>query len=1108
MKRLILSVLVGSMLAAACPFLSAQQFAAYSLKAAERLARANQWSTESARVGAMTDLFGVVYDGETGDVILVGAAEAGRDPLWLDSFVAALRAVRNGQMPEVSIEAPVEGSGRGQPVEFKGRLENTRLGSEMLDADLLLKHLALGKVNADVWGLPSYMSLAAGQAKKDNGLPTASTRFWLSVGDMPTSGTPDDGAVLIHGTRIDVKSEIAMKEGKAGSTLSDAYAQQVAEALPELAIQFPAFGRVQPIVKMVCLAKKMFEMGMTAGLNYWLDEYRLPAVPTPPFVDLEETRQELAEIGQVLVLTGGIQIDPRIRNLNRGDAAALRRIVLASRPNSNTLLWNPPLNGWNITGEAEYFNATSTGKEPGHILNQRLVPIQVMPSNYQGAVRNLQESQPKLPSFYSPRPTSSLPDEPRPSPPVHSNDLPSLNPPHPTFPPEVAHLGETRWQPLMSAPHVGGVMLSGTASVEGVTNPQVDLSREGFALVVDGNRAQLAPEAFREFVTALWAVYFSDQDPGISIDPIAPDAAKHLVRYIGNVVNTDLGRVMREADYQMKKWAVGTERANIAGFKNPDDFIAKVGLQASAYSRFWFVPEDMTFKRAGDLLLFSGGRMTVKTEYMSKGLSAQAEPANERFAELFTNQYDRIAERYPVYQELFEYAKLVSLAKYLKNSGVPLMWFLLANKDLVLTEDSPGTVDALAHGSNYYRNLSISGGVNLKTGGNYVYDAEAMAAIQQAMARSGAADAGRSTIASAPRISPAASESFSFDVGKSSYSVIPQHSLTTGKDEWGNRYQTDIALRNGGKPGLELVRYFDPHQSGQSEFGKGWRLLVPYRIKPFDNETMEFLNVRVPVKMAIENLLTGRNEVLTFSTDRYSIAGYVPDKLAASQVVGLFVMSNASFRLADKFGNEFWFDQGGTMSDMLFANQDRIHYQYLAEATGAFEHPPFEMRPAGDETVEYRGETLPKRIVVRGAGQPGEETLSFDLTQDVATYLPADEATSRYQRLRWTVDDGYRLQDKQGNLVAFKKDGEFEALSPVLDSNLIQSISMGSQKIDMSYEINFAGRMVIAKAALTTGDEHSLRLAVRYEYNDDGTLARTEQVDSKKTLAMIPSSGR
>jgi len=493
--------------------------------------------------------------------------------------------------------------------------------------------------------------------------------------------------------------------------------------------------------------------------------------------------------------------------------------------------------------------------------------------------------------------------------------------------------------------------------------------------------------------------------------------------------------------------------------------------------------------------------MTVKTEYISNGLTERAEPADERFAELFTNEYDRISKSYPVYQELFEYAKLVSLAKYLKNSGVPLTWFLMANKDLVLTEDSPGTVDALAHGSNYYRNLTIKGGVDLKTDGRYVYDASAQAAIQAAMAHSSAGGGTRSTVASAvPAISPTVSQPFSFDVGKSSYSVVPQYSLATGKDRWGNRYQTDMALRNGTKPGLELVRYYDAN-AAQTEFGRGWRFLVPYRIRPVGEERQEFLNARVPVRMAIENLLTGQSEVLTFSADRYTIAGYVPAKLSSSQVVGLFVMSNASFRLADKLGNEFWFDPTGTMTDCIFAGQERVHYQYLADATDAFDHAPYEIRPAGAETIEYRGEILPKRIVVRETSGGHEETLAFDLTQEVATYFPETEDSSRYRRLRWSEQSGYRLDDKYGNFAAFKPSGQFQALLPHLDLNFVKSVSMGDQKIEMTYQLNSDGQMVIAKSALTNGQQ-SAELAVHYQYNPDGSLAGAERVQAKKELAV------
>jgi hypothetical protein len=1062
-------------------------FVAYSLRQAGNLARTG--SQDPNYLGGITEPVAFVYDANNDDYVLVGVADGRKPAMALDSFVAALRATTHQELPEVSIDPPAAGGDpRQQPVVFHGRLENTRLGMEMLDADIALKHLALGKVRGDVWAVQSYLALSAEDAHKNGSLPSISSRFWLRAGDTKVSGGGQDDAMVVQSCKVHVDTEVITSDQGKQDAIGETFAAQVAASFPDLAIQYPALARVVPILRMVALADEISRTRKGSGLDYWLNQYQMAKTQTPRTYDLEEARQEVPESTRVVVLTGGIDTNPVTIRLNGGDATALREVVLQSRPRGNPLVWRPPLDNWDYAGEDSFIGGSPGGSSP----------------NGFSIFRTLDSLRPGSPGVGARPP--QLPPAP-PPPPSFANPPAAFNNPAKIDPLPPSQLKLSQWQPTQYAPRVGGVMLRATAHVSGTGSP-IDVTSSNFALVVDGENARPSPMTFRRFVTALWAVYFSDQDPGISIDPIGPQSEKHLVRYIGNVVNTDLGRVMREADYLMKKWAVGTERANIPGFKNPDDFIAKVGIQANAWSRFWFVPEDMTFKQAGDMLLFSGGRMTVKTEYLSKGIAAQAEPANQRFADLFTNQYDRIAASYPVYQELFEYAKLVSLAKYLKQSGVPLTWFLMANKDLILTEDSPGTVDALAHGSDYYKNLTLTGGVDLKTAGRYVYDPTAVNAIQQAMARSGPEPSAHSTIAAAPMVSPSASEPFSFDLGKSSYSVVPQYSLATGKDQWGNRYQTDITLKNGSEPGLELVRYFDPRQTAQSEFGKGWRLLVPYRVKPLGDETREFLNVRVPVKMSIDNLLTGRNEVLTFSTDRYSIAGYVPDKLATSQLVGLFITTSASFRLADKLGNEFWFDQGGDLTDIAFVNQDRIHYQYLSRATDAFEHAPFEIKPADSETVEYRGQTLPKRIVVRDPGNSREDTLSFDLTQSVATYFPSNSATVRYQQLRWTPDGGYVLQDKQGNLVGFKTDGKFEAMLPVLKDKMIQSVSMGAQKIAMSYEMNPEGRIVVGKAALSTGDDLKPQLAVRYEYNNDGTLARTERVEASKKLALNRSGHR
>ena len=388
----------------------------------------------------------------------------------------------------------------------------------------------------------------------------------------------------------------------------------------------------------------------------------------------------------------------------------------------------------------------------------------------------------------------------------------------------------------------------------------------------------------------------------------------------------------------------------------------------------------MSFIRSDKMLLFKGGHMTLKTEYLLQNKDTRANPADDEFAAFFTEHYDEIAAKYPVYQELFDYAKLVSLAQYLKENKVPLLWYLLANKDMVMTEDSPGVVDELAKGSRYFDKIEIRGGVEMDPAkGSYVYDQSAVAALNQAVAAMPSKAA--TTSLAARQSSTAPVEPFSFKLNEKSYSVVPQHTLTSGKDRRGIRYQTDVAFRNGYLPGLELVRYFNPAQRTTGEFGNGWHLLIPYQITPADSNKVKFRNVLVPKRMAFMNLLSGHREILEFSKERYSIVGWVPDSLQCSQVIGLFLMSDVSYRLADKIGNEFWFDQSGRLTDMRFGQdcQYKIEYGIQEADYPAMEEAVFDI--LGNDSQSFLNAYVPNRIGLRRPGNGISETFTFNKTK-------------------------------------------------------------------------------------------------------------------------------
>lgn len=245
--------------------------------------------------------------------------------------------------------------------------------------------------------------------------------------------------------------------------------------------------------------------------------------------------------------------------------------------------------------------------------------------------------------------------------------------------------------PKFGQPNVRGVLLKGAASLK----EGAEAFGEGdVSLVFQDSAGEIDIGKLRRFVTSLWAAYLSVEGPGISIDPAEPKMDYQKVRHIGQVRNTYLARIMRETDYLMKQWAIGTYRPDIEGFLTSDDFSEVMKKQKGKEritdrpSRFWLVPEGLAFTRSGNMLLLSGGRMTVQTEYLDDNPGKEKNEANEAFAQWFTEDYSLISAHYPIFRELFDYAQLVSLGTYLRENRVPMLKFLLANRELIITEKS------------------------------------------------------------------------------------------------------------------------------------------------------------------------------------------------------------------------------------------------------------------------------------------------------------------------------------------------------------------------------------------------------------------------------------
>lgn len=1122
---LLLSVLLSVLSLSICLPASAEQFTAFSLRRAQALLATRTGEQELSQLGGITRIVGGIIDLKdqaVQDIILVGATSDSpghsEKTISFEDLLVCLRSrLQLNDWPLVSVDnMPDSKTTHKQKVRFEGGINNTTIGDDMLKADLILKDLALGRRSAAIWHVHSYADLCEEAAANVENPENTNALFWFYP--LSTSRPIErEGVYLIQDISIGTLTQlIGSKNDPANKTpltdpVSEQFARELTGAYDDLASQFPELRRVKQIFSLVALAEGLRQSPAAQYLSNLVAKYPFKSVQTPERVDLLEAPPRAGKPGKFR-LSGGIELRTLVKRMKRGDTKALREAVLKSRPNTDSLTWPIPIRHWQMADSPEV-SGTPLKTETDE-LNRTFGPLGVT-INRDFNHRALQQpfswpvpSDNTLNSMTPRWPLSVLPAPPAP------RSLPSS-----TAPPLL---------PSFSSNRIGGVMLSGTAFVAGADG-NVDLSDGGFSFVVNGANASIAREDFSRFITALWAVYYSREAPGISIDPIDPSVKSHLVRYIGQVINSDLGRVMREADYHMKKVVMGIERPKIKGFQTPEDWMAKHRELYLAYRRFWFVPEDMRFREGDGMLLFDGGTMRLKTELMSGDKRGDSTPADRAFTDFYTKHYSEFASEYHIYAELFEYAKMVALARYLKTQGVPLHWFLLANRDLIMTEDSPSTVLELARQSTHFTGVQLKGGVDLGTPGTYVHDATARKAITSAMANRQKAEGHSKTDSQQPdpaHPSPDQALATNAPVAKQEekreYTPVPQKSLTSGHDARGFRYQTDLAFRMKGEPALEMVRYFDGQKGNHGMFGNGWDMLLPYRITlSRERQTIEVGNQTLvgPSHATLVNLLGGVSEELKFNPAKYNRLGFVPAEESDSKTLGLFVtnagaMNRAddesipAYRLADRLGNEFNFDQRGLMTGMVLGREHRMTYTYARKDTQQIVRPGARLKPVeGSGTVQVGNFLLPGKLVLRDMyGNMGLVLVA----QPDGTYLPETGADTSVKAGGFTSRGRFIMQDDQNNQVVFTADGAVESIDFSDRTNVVQSMhyerlerkgreteAVIGQEINFEFFIDLTGAIRVGRAKVLCHAPEQ-KMVLNYHYDPSGWLTEVTREAEEK----------
>jgi hypothetical protein len=220
-------------------------------------------------------------------------------------------------------------------------------------------------------------------------------------------------------------------------------------------------------------------------------------------------------------------------------------------------------------------------------------------------------------------------------------------------------------------------------------------------------------------------------NPGADIDPILGRLEEAMGRQTitvkGVPADSHFARVLVAADYRMKRIAMGFEPSPVAGLPNYLDMVkAAARRPANMYPRWWLEPNYESILADADGLAyeFRGAGVKAMTEDQmvsatgGRKASGKTDPRAEKWAALFTEHYDELSTKDPVFGQLRNCIDMAVLAALINRENLTEKagWSmpLLVSSDLPVEQyHAPREVDsqasAVAKGGAWV--LSVSGGV-------------------------------------------------------------------------------------------------------------------------------------------------------------------------------------------------------------------------------------------------------------------------------------------------------------------------------------------------------------------------------------------------------------
>lgn len=437
-----------------------------------------------------------------------------------------------------------------------------------------------------------------------------------------------------------------------------------------------------------------------------------------------------------------------------------------------------------------------------------------------------------------------------------------------------------------------------------------------------------------DLAVAIRSVVFNNTLPAVNIgNPNDPTNPNQPVNYIGGIENTNMGSVMEQADYSLKKYGFGylpngqKTTSSVPGYKSATDRYLDLNPNLSSSSevgmaRIWISPQTVSLKSdtTSNSFVFDQVKMQVQSE-IYPGSSPKFTQAYTEFAQHLNDGYDAFAQENEWFAKTKDLSKIVGVVKWLKDSNIVTDYTWARNYKPVIVA-TPTTVPFYSSPPISYQGgyLTTTGGVAYVTPNTYNQDNGTSAALKVTSENA------------APSL---LSDHWTYTSNSQTYQSVAVSANALRSVGGYSTGTTDLAVDTVGDGDLSFSRSYSSLASTSGEIGRGWDYM-PARLTSPNKDVGVICAPQGGFSGVYQQKLVFQTQSGIYETFTYSCAygQYLPDKMEYNTVItkeldgtftallkdqtkykfdgGVFKDNFLVRQQVDKNGNVITYDYGGT----------------------------------------------------------------------------------------------------------------------------------------------------------------------------------------------------